>query len=340
MQACPKMWEQAAMVRSVDEDRRAGRRRAGGDGLLRGLRILSVVVAGIVAAVTLLPNPSTNTASLLEEGRAIGDELHGVLVLAIVGAMVAALVVAAWTSRIAWRLKMSWPLFLVGAVYLAGFAMLASATLRESVLALFSTSPAWLDRLSTFLDGGHAVAYAAFMIIVVMAWRDKLGTFWLALGLFAYGYALELGQDLVPAREYHLNDVVGNSLGIAIGLIGIHLFDLRAVMTKGRMVHVAAGERQRHVRGSSHRPSRRSSRSGKGGLVTLLVGLAISIVSILLGAIAELRFGRVASQIFTQFSAPYAFTFWVGILVTVLGGYTLHTRRSRRGARVRSTTSG
>ena len=52
-----------------------------------------------------------------------------------------------------------------------------------------------------------------------------------------------------------------------------------------------------------------------------------------------MRFGRVASQIFTQFSAPYAFTFWVGVLVTVLGGYTLHSR-SRRGDRVRSTTSG
>jgi VanZ family protein len=337
------MWEQAAMVRSVDEDRgsgRAGRRGAGGDGLLRRLRILSVVVAVIVATVTLVPRPDANMAALLGEGRVIRDELNSVLLFAIVGAMVVALAVAAWKSRIAWRLKRSWSLVLVGAVSLAGLAILASATLRGTVLGLLSTWPAWLDRLSTFLDGGHAVAYAAFMIIVAMAWRDKLGTFWLALGLFAYGYALELGQDLVPAREYHLNDVVGNSLGIVIGLIGIHLFDLRAVMTKGRTVRVAAGERQRRVRGSSHRPLRRSSRSGKGGLLTLLVGLAISIVSILLGAIAEPRFGRVASQIFTQFSAPYAFTFWVGVLVTVLGGYTLHARRSRRGARVRSTTSG
>jgi hypothetical protein len=328
------------MARSDHEARRsgrAGRRRADGDALLR---VLSVVVAGIVAVATLLPNPSRKTAAFLDEGRAIGEELNGVLVFAIVGAMVVALVVAAWKSRIASRLKVSWPLFLVGAVYLAGFAMLASATLRRTVLGLFSTSPAWLDRLSTFLDGGHAVAYAAFLIIVVMAWHDKLGPFWLALVLFAYGYALELLQQLVPAREYGLGDIVGNSLGIAIGLIGIHLFDLRAAMTKARTVRVAASDRQRHVRGSSHLPSRRSSRSGKGGLVTLLVGLAISIVSILLGVITELRFGRVASQIFTQFSAPYVFTFWIGVLVTVLGGYTLHTRKSRRGARVRSTTSG
>ena len=330
------------MMRSVDEPRgsgRAGRRRARCDRLLRRLRVLSVVVAGIVAAVTLVPNPDANTAALLNEGRAVRDELNGVLVFAIVGAMVVGLVVAAWKSRIAWRLKMSWPQFLVGAVYLAGLAMLASATLRGTVLGLFSTSPAWLDRVSTVLDGGHVVAYAAFMIIVVMAWREKVGLLWLALALFAYGYGLELLQDLVPAREYRLSDAAANGLGIAIGLIGVRLFDLRIDVRKRSAVHVAASDRQRSRQGSSRLSSRRSSRSGKAGLMTLLVGLAISIVSILLGAIAELRFGRVASQIFTQFSAPYAFTFWVGFLVTGLGGYALHSR-SRRGARVRSTTSG
>jgi VanZ family protein len=331
------------MVRSVDEDRGSGRsvrERADGDGLLRRLRILSVVVAVIVATVTLVPRPDANMAALLGEGRVIRDELNSVLLFAIVGAMVVALAVAAWKSRIAWRLKRSWSLVLVGAVSLAGLAILASATLRGTVLGRFSTWPAWLDRLSTFLDGGHIVAYAAFTIIVVMAWREKVGTFWLALALFAYSYGLELLQDLVPAREYRLGDIVANCLGIAIGLIGVRLLDLRAAMRKGRTVQVTASDRQRSGQGSLRLSSRRSSRSGKSGLVTLLVGLAISIVSILLGAIAELRFGRVASQIFTQFSAPYAFTFWVGVLVTVLGGYTLHARRSRRGARVRSTTSG
>ena len=333
------------MARSVDEPRgsgRTGRRRTRDDRLLRRLRVLSVVVAVIVAAATLVPNPDSNLAALLGGGRAIRDELNSVLLFVVVGAMVVALVVAlgvaAWKSRIAWRLKTSWSLVLVGAVYLAGLAILASATLRETVLGLFSTSPAWLDRLATVLDGGHIVAYAAFMIIVAMAWREKVGTLWLALALFAYGYGLERLQDLVPAREYRLGDLAANCLGIAIGLIGVRLLDLRATR-KGRTVQVIAGDRQRRGQGSSRLSSRRSSRSSTAGLMILLVGLAISIVSILLGAIAELRFGRVASQIFTQFSAPYAFTFWVGVLVAVLGGYTLHSS-SRRGARVRSTTSG
>ncbi|MGH6919073.1 MAG: hypothetical protein ACREJ0_15380 [Geminicoccaceae bacterium] len=297
-------------------------------------------MAAIVAAVTLFPNPTSNTASLLGEGRAIGDELNGILVFAIVGALLVVLIVAAWKSRLASRFKMSWPLFLTAAVYLVGFAMLVSATLRRTVLALFSTSPAWLDRLSTFMDPGHVVAYASFTIIVAMAWREKVGVLWLGLALFAYGYALELVQELVPAREYGLGDLAANGLGIAIGMIGVRLSDLRADMMKGRTVHVATSDRQRSLKGSSRLASRRSSRSGKAGLVTLLVGVAISIVSILLGAMAEFRFGQVVSQIFTQFSAPYAFTFWVGVLVTALGCYTLHTRRSRRGARVRSTTSG
>ena len=220
---------------------------------------------------------------------------------AIVGAAFVVLIVAAWKSRIALRLKVSWPLFLVGAVYLVGFAMLASATLRRTVLALFSTSPAWLDRLSTVLDPGHAVAYAAFTIIVVMAWREKAGVLWLALALLAYGYALELLQDLIPGRQYGLGDVTANGLGIAIGLIGVRLFNLRAGMRNGRTLRVTTNDRQRSVRGSSSLTSRRSSRSGRAGLMTLLVGVAISIVSILLGAIAELHFGQVASQIFTQF---------------------------------------
>jgi VanZ family protein len=225
------------MARSVDQARgsnNAGRRRAGGDPLLRGLRLLSGVVTGIVAVVTLLPSEVEDRIPLLAER----DELNGVLVFAIVVAVVVALVVAAWKSRIAWRLKMSSPLFLVGAVYLGGLAMLASAPLRATVLGLFSTSPAWLDHLSTLVDGGHVAAYAAFMIIVVMAWREKVGPLWLALALFAYGYGLELLQELVPGRQYQLSDIGANGLGIAIGLIGAHLFDLRAAMRKGRTVHV------------------------------------------------------------------------------------------------------
>ena len=122
------------MVSSVREALKSGkaaRERPSGDGLLRGLRVLSAVVAGIVAWVTLLPSRTESRFSFLGEGRAIGDELNGVLVFAIVGVMLVVLVVAAWKSRLAWRLKMSWPLFLAGAVYLVGFAMLVSATLRR-----------------------------------------------------------------------------------------------------------------------------------------------------------------------------------------------------------------
>jgi hypothetical protein len=323
------------MVSSVREALRSGkaaRERPSGDGLLRGLRVLSAVVAGIVAWVTLLPSRTESRFSLLGEGRAIGDELNGVVVFAIVGVMLAVLIVAGWKSRLAWRLKMSWPLFLAGAVYLIGFALLVSATLREKVLALFATSPAWLEGL----DAEHAVVYAAFTIIVVMAWRGKVSILWLALALFAYGYALELGQELAPGREYRLGDVAANGLGIAIGLIGILLFDLLAEVRKGRTAH---GGRHRSARSSSRIQSRRSSTSGKAGFATLLVGVALSLVSVLLGAMAEFRFGQVVSQI-THLSAPYAVTFWIGVLVTALGGYALHARRARRGARVRSTRSG
>jgi uncharacterized membrane protein YidH (DUF202 family) len=136
-----------------------------------------------------------------------------------------------------------------------------------------------------------------------------------------------------------LGDLAANGLGIAIGLIGIFLFDLRADMRKAPTIQATTSRHQR-ARSSPRSGSRRSSGYSKVGLTTILVGVAISIVSMLLGAMAEFRFGQVASQIFTQFSAPYAYTFWIGVLVTALGWYTLHARRGRRAARVRSTRSG
>jgi hypothetical protein len=313
---------------------KAARERRRGDGQLRGLRGLSVVVAGIVALVTLLPSGTERRFSLLGEGRALGDELNGVLVFAIVGVVLVVLIVAGWKSRLAWRLKMSWPLFLAGAVYLIGLTMLVSATLRQKVLGLFSTSPSWLEGL----DAEHAVVYAAFTIIVVMAWRGKVAVLWLALGLFAYGYVLELGQELVPGRDYRLGDVAANGLGIAVGLIGILLFDLRAGRRRGGAAHVTPA-RRRTARSSSRTASRRSSGLNKAGLATLLVGAAISIVSILLGAMAEFRFGQVVGHI-THFSAPYAIPFWIGVVVAALGGYTLYVRQGRSRARMRSTRSG
>jgi hypothetical protein len=284
----------------------------------------------------LLPNPSANTVSLLAEGRAPSDELNGILVFAIVGAAFLVIIVAVWKSRIAWRLKLSWPLFLAGAVYLVGFAMLASATLRRTVLALFSSSHAWLDRLSMVLDPGHVVAYAAFTITVVMAWREKAGVLWLALALLAYGYALELLQELIPGREYGLGDVTANGLGIAIGLIGVRLFNLGAAIRNGRMLHrghersPTEGERLATPHVATLVPIRQSRLDdppGRGGdqhrqhLAGRHRGTSLrpSRQPDLHAVLGTLRLHLL-----------------VGVLVTVLGCYTLHTRKSRRGPRARA----
>lgn len=73
-------------------------------------------------------------------------------------------------------------------------------------------------------------------------------------------------------------------------------------------------------------------------MVTILVGALIALASVLVGAIAEIRFAQVGWQIFTQFSAPYVFTFWIGVLIVAWGWYGLFGKNARRGG-VRSSRS-
>jgi hypothetical protein len=62
-------------------------------------------------------------------------------------------------------------------------------------------------------------------------------------------------------------------------------------------------------------------------MATLLAGLLILVTSVLGGSLTELRLSQVGARIFGQFGAPYAFTFWLGALVMLVGGLRLRAAR-------------
>jgi hypothetical protein len=98
----------------------------------------------------------------------------------------------------------------------------------------------------------------------------------------------------------------------------------------------AAAARSTHPRRLSDRQQPgRSRRSAPGrsrvaartATVTLLAGLLILVTSVLGGSLTELRLSQVGARIFGQFGAPYAFTFWLGALVMLVGGLRLRAAR-------------
>ena len=156
--------------------------------------------------------------------------------------------------------------------------------------------------------------------------------------MFAYGCGLELLQELVPSRNFEWNDVASNGLGIVFGLIGLGLFDLLADARKGPSVQVPEERRRRRSGRSSRSGSRSSRRAEQSGLITALAGLSTTVVSLLVGSMAELRLADVGWQLLTPFSAGYAFTFWLGVLVAVIGGLMVRGAVRSRGRRVRTAS--
>ena len=276
---------------------------------------------------------------VLVDGRRVGDDLNAVLPYLIVGLMSLAVVGVVWKSRLAKRLRMSWPLFAVAIVYLCALAVLVSAAVQGAVFGLISPGTSeWLRRATSQLDAEHLVTYAAFSILVALAWREKVAWWWLALGVFAYGCGLELLQELVPSRNFEWNDVASNGLGIVFGLIGLGLFDLLADARKGPSVQVPEERRRRRSGRSSRSGSRSSRRAEQSGLIIALAGLSTTVVSLLVGSMAELRLADVGWQLLTPFSAGYAFTFWLGVLVTAIGGLMVRGAVRSRGRRVRTAS--
>ncbi|MDM4767322.1 VanZ family protein [Pelomonas sp. SE-A7] len=84
------------------------------------------------------------------------------------------------------------------------------------IVAWLALTPVPPRELSTGWDkANHLLAFGSLMLVGRLAWPRR---WWpMALGLVAYGGAIELLQLLVPGRESEWADLLADSLGIALG---------------------------------------------------------------------------------------------------------------------------
>ena len=62
----------------------------------------------------------------------------------------------------------------------------------------------------------HAIAFAALMLLGGLAHRNSIALAWIALLLFLYGAGIELVQHFLPSREFSLEDMLANGIGILL----------------------------------------------------------------------------------------------------------------------------
>ena len=170
---------------------------------------------------------------------------------AMIGAGVAAvmLILMAWRHRRDWRSRLSRALVAWLLVCLGGLALLV--LLSQPPWVLRRHGLLWFAEFARDFDMRHMVAYVGFAVVAALAWRDRLSLPVIGLLLMAYGFVLELAQELVPTRNFRIKDLVSNALGVSLGLSWVYLYDL---------LH---GARQRATPPHRPRPQRRRAH-GRG----------------------------------------------------------------------------
>ena len=177
-----------------------------------------MLFALIVAVLSLLPSNARAFEDLVGQGPA--GQLNDLLeVMASVTLAVLVLMLLR-RSNIARRLRMSWTLLLVILLYLGGFALLVSSDLRSVLYDPLSMLAQGMfpDTLRVYVDAGHMLTYLVFALLAMIGWR-RFGPELIALVLIGYGLALEIAQLAVPYREFSVEDLVSNTLGIVLGVI-------------------------------------------------------------------------------------------------------------------------
>jgi hypothetical protein len=54
--------------------------------------------------------------------------------------------------------------------------------------------------------------YVGFAVVAALAWRDRFSLPMIGLSLMAYGFVLELAQELVPTCTFRVKDLVGSRI--------------------------------------------------------------------------------------------------------------------------------
>jgi VanZ family protein len=89
------------------------------------------------------------------------------------------------------------------------------------VIAYLALSPGQPHSASLGWDKlNHACAFAAMAFAAMLGFRNRLHyRRYVALGLVAYGAAIEIAQRFVPGRSCEWGDLLADSVGIAVGML-------------------------------------------------------------------------------------------------------------------------
>lgn len=186
-------------------------------------RWLAAPFALIVAFLSLRPSNARLFDDLMAQGPAGQlDAWLDIMASATLAVLALTLIVR---SDIARRLRMSWPLLTVILLCLGGLALLVSGDLRSALYATSSMLAQGMlpDSLRLDVDPGHMLTYLVFAVVVLIGWR-RVRTGFLVLVLISFGLALELAQLAVPYREFSVEDLVANAMGIGIAVLTLRAF--------------------------------------------------------------------------------------------------------------------
>jgi VanZ family protein len=109
------------------------------------------------------------------------------------------------------------------------------------VVAFFAVVPVPPKEFTTGWDKlNHTSAFAALALVGRVAFPAGRRAAWaLALALLAYGGLIEIVQLYVPGRDSEWADLLGDTIGVAIGI------GLAALLLRGRRLHGPAEQTPR-----------------------------------------------------------------------------------------------
>jgi hypothetical protein len=188
-----------------------------------GWHVAAIGYAVFVACSTALPAGTDLWLLVFDAEKLATPRFVGKLV--VISAFVGGLALAglAWRRRHVWMARLSLPL--VGYVIVCGIGLAMLVLISQSPRHLARVGLGELQGIAAELDVRHIISYFGFAVVAAIAWRGRLSLPVLGVLLMAYGYCLELAQELIPTRNFRIKDLVSNGLGILLGLCWVYLYD-------------------------------------------------------------------------------------------------------------------
>jgi hypothetical protein len=188
-----------------------------------GWHVVAIGCALFVAYSTALPAGIDLWLPVVDVPRLVTPRFVSRLV--IVGALIGGLMLAAlaWRRRHVWMLRLSVPLVACVIACGIGLALLVLISQPHRYLARFGLGE--LRDIAGEFDVRHMISYFGFAVVAAIPWRERVSLPILGVLLMAYGFCLELVQEFVPTRNFRINDLVSNGLGILLGLCWVYLYD-------------------------------------------------------------------------------------------------------------------